>query len=182
MAPSFTTSRLLLRPRSLLDLEDCLAMDKDPLVTKFIPGPWADAVKHRTFVLARMRTIYPEGLGYWTVRENNAGQAFVGWVLLLPHDSVAGEIEIGWRFIRQKWGQGFATEAAAAVLNYGIKTLGLKRIVADIDPENTPSIKVAEKIGMQFTEHRNHDGWPARSYQIRLCEEPPTAPQNRFGS
>jgi hypothetical protein len=41
--PTFTTARLTLRRRTLADLDACLAMDRDPLVTKFIPGPWADA-------------------------------------------------------------------------------------------------------------------------------------------
>jgi hypothetical protein len=39
--PTFTTARLTLRPRTLADLDPCLAMDRDPLVTKFIHGPWA---------------------------------------------------------------------------------------------------------------------------------------------
>ena len=42
--PTFTTARLTLRPRTLGDLDACLAMDRDPLVTKFIHGPWANPV------------------------------------------------------------------------------------------------------------------------------------------
>lgn len=166
MLPIIDTSRLLIRPRTIQDLEQCVAMDRDPLVTKYVPGPWSDAAKHRAFVLSRMNCVYPDGLGYWSVMKKEETKAFLGWILLLPYQKIADEIEIGWRFIPRSWGKGFATEAASAVLQHAFETLRLEYIVADIDPRNTASIRVAEKIGMRFTENRNFDGEMARSYQI----------------
>ncbi len=49
---------------------------------------------------------------------------------------------------RSAWGQGYATEAATAVLNYAFQTLGLDRVIADINPHNAASLRVAEKLGM----------------------------------
>ncbi len=54
MRPAFDTPRVRLEPRTVADLDDCLVMDRDPEVTRFIPGPWADPVAHRAFVQARM--------------------------------------------------------------------------------------------------------------------------------
>ncbi len=60
------------------------------------------------------------------------------------------EIEIGYRLARSAWGLGYATEAAHAVRDYAFSTLGMKRLIAMIDPSNIASIHVAEKIGMQY--------------------------------
>src|SRR6516165_8607457 len=68
LLPSFQTSRLTLRQRTTADIEACLAMDRDPEVTRFmVGGPWADPVAHRAFVEARIHAVYPPGMGYWSV-------------------------------------------------------------------------------------------------------------------
>jgi hypothetical protein len=54
-------------------------MDRDPLVTKFIHGPWADPIAHQAFVEARIRHVYPAGMGYWSIF---ASTQFIGWILL----------------------------------------------------------------------------------------------------
>ncbi|MGJ8527730.1 GNAT family N-acetyltransferase [Maritalea sp.] len=156
MQPIFETERLIVRPRTKDDLEACLAMDRDPLVTKFIPGPWAVPDEHLAFVLARMNENYPAGMGYWAVTEKIAPDNFLGWIMLVPCDA-ENEGEIGWRFIRQSWGLGYATEAAEPVLRYALQTLKLSNIIAEIDAENHGSRKVAQKIGLHTTDPSNAD-------------------------
>lgn len=161
--PSFRTPRLDLTPRTLSDLEDCLAMDRDPQVTRFIPGPWRDPVAHRAFVLDRMTTAYPDGLGYWTIRERGEDR-FLGWILLIPLEGEEPTIETGWRLVRSAWGKGFASEAAEPVLAHGLRIAGDRLIVADIDPANAGSIRVAKKIGMTDIGEIGHDGLRARRF------------------
>jgi len=60
--------------------------------------------------------------------------------------------DIGYAFLPRAWGHGYAREAAGAVLVYGHSTLGLPRILAITDPENVPSIKLLEDLGMRFVE------------------------------
>ena len=60
------------------------------------------------------------------------------------------EVEIGYRLARSAWGHGYATEAASAVRTFAFTTLGIRRLIAIIDPSNAPSIQVAKKIGMQY--------------------------------
>jgi ribosomal-protein-alanine N-acetyltransferase len=62
-------------------------------------------------------------------------------------------VELGFHFARQYWGQGYATEAAGACLEWGFKELDRLRIVAIVDPENAASARVLQKIGME------RDGW-----------------------
>jgi len=146
--PALATERLLLRERSLADTDACLAMDRDPEVTRFVDGPWSDPAAHQAFVETRTRGPYADGLGYWTILERPE-QRFIGWVLLIPRDAEGPKIEIGWRLRRAAWGHGYATEAAKDVLRHGFTTLGLEEIVADIDPANAASRRVAEKIGLR---------------------------------
>ncbi|MCB8878403.1 GNAT family N-acetyltransferase [Acidisoma silvae] len=154
--PTFKTARLELRPRSVLDYQACVAMDRDPLVTQFIPGPWRNPVAHAAFVTARIHHAYPHGMGYWCVF-TPAG--FIGWILLAPEDLLGPEIEIGWRLVRSAWGQGFATEAARSVLDHALRTLRLKRIIADIDPANTASLGVATKLGFLPAGSVQYEAW-----------------------
>jgi len=144
-------------------------MDRDPEVTRFISGPWANPSEHRKFVVERMKSSYPDGLGYWSVIHTESHQ-FLGWVLLLPYMAVKDEIEIGWRFVRKYWGQGFATEAATEILGHAFPGLGLQLIVADINPLNLASMKVAGKLGLQPIADRLIEGEKLKSYQINATQ------------
>jgi RimJ/RimL family protein N-acetyltransferase len=158
--PVLHTARLRLRPRTLDDLEDCFAMDREPGTLEWVAWPgaaggWHDAAAHRAFIRERTLARYPEGLGYWIVARRERPEEFLGWVLLIPEDAhgprIAPEVEIGWRLPVAARGRGFAAEAARAVLNHGLGRLALPRIIADIRPENAASIRVAERIGMRST-------------------------------
>lgn len=127
-------------------------MDREPEMVRFIAEIGqllGDPAAHRAFVEARTRGPYPSGLGYWTLRRREEASDFLGWVLLIPINGQGPEVEIGWRLRRAAWGQGYASEAAAAVLRHGLGGLGLPEVVADIDPANLGSIRVAEKIGLR---------------------------------
>jgi RimJ/RimL family protein N-acetyltransferase len=163
--PTFKTARLVLRQRDLLDTNDCMEMDRDPEVHRFLSLPWSDPPRHRAFVEERTRGPYPVGQGYWTILFQDA---FVGWILLMPLDTVGPEIEIGWRLRRDAWGRGVATEAAAPILDHGLRALGLGRIIADIAPANAGSRRVAEKIGMR----RGHSVLTAHGAAIRYVAAP----------
>jgi RimJ/RimL family protein N-acetyltransferase len=152
--PTFTTARLIVRPRTLADTDALMAMDHDPEVTRFIPGPWADPVAHRAFTEHRTLGPYPAGMGYWSVCAKVQPDVLLGWVSLIPWETIGPRIEAGWRFRRAAWSQGYASEAAAPVVRHGLFALGLSQVIADIDPENLASIRVAEKLGFGPTDLR----------------------------
>jgi RimJ/RimL family protein N-acetyltransferase len=154
--PTFATARLTLRPRAIGDYDACLAMDRDPAVVRYIAGPWADAKAHAVFLRDRITRSYPDGLGYWCIFSKTSPHRFLGWVLLIPRDTIGPEVEIGWRLVGEAWGRGYAPEAAAAIVRHAFETVGLERIIAEIHPDNTRSARVAEKIGFRRVERGQH--------------------------
>lgn len=166
MQPSFETSRFRLRPRTIADTDACLAMDREPGVTRFVRGPWDDLLAHRAFIDARTRGPYPPGQGYWSITPLDAPERFLGWVLLIPADAVGPEIEIGWRLRPETWGQGVATEAALPLLRHAFETLDLEQVIADIDAPNRASSRVAEKIGMRLVGLVPSQDVPVHRYSI----------------
>lgn len=170
MSLIFETERLSIRPRTVADFESCLAMDRNPEVTKHIAGPWDDRAAHERFLEDRIQRNFGEGLGYWSIFSKADPGQFLGWILLIPYDGLGPKIEIGWRLNRLAWGKGYATEAAAPFVQHSFSNLKLPEIVADIDPGNIGSIRVAEKIGMKFVGDIHHEGQPLKSYLLTMAD------------
>ena len=145
------TKRLLLRRQRIEDLDDLWALYCDPEITKYIP----DAPRSRAEAKEELEwhmnghPRFPE-LGLWATIHKETGK-FVGRCGLLPW-TIDGqnEVEVAYTIAREYWGQGLASEAAQAILNYGFEHLNLLRLISLIDSENIASLKVAEKIGMTF--------------------------------
>jgi RimJ/RimL family protein N-acetyltransferase len=146
--PTFQTTRLTLRPRTVLDLPTCWQWIAILKSRDLFPDP-ADPELHEEFVGNRIEADYGKGHGYWSVFARTRPEEFLGWILLIPRDGDGPGIEIGWRFVREAWDKGFAIKAARPGLDHAFQTLGLRSVVADIHPANTSSMKVAAKIGMR---------------------------------
>jgi RimJ/RimL family protein N-acetyltransferase len=154
----------------MADFQACLAMDRDPEVTRHIAGPWNDREAHERFLEDRITRNFGEGLGYWSIFSKADPGQFLGWILLIPYDGLGPKIEIGWRLNRPAWGKGYATEAAAPFVRHSFLGLKLAEIVADIAPSNSASIRVAEKIGMKFVGDIRHGGQPLKSYLLTMAD------------
>ncbi len=88
------------------------------------------------------------GFGLYLVELKESGVS-IGMCGLLKRDSLP-DVDVGFAFLPGYWSQGFAFEAAAAVMAYGREVLGLRRIVAITSLDNAASIKLLEKIGLRF--------------------------------
>jgi hypothetical protein len=134
--PTFRTARLILRPRTIADYDACLAMDRRSGRGALHAGTMGGRAS-------------PPGIPARPHHPQTAPDRFLGWVLLIPRDAVGPEIEIGWRLVQAAWGQGYASEAAAAIVRHGFETTGLDRVIAEIHPEHVRSQRVAEKLGLR---------------------------------
>jgi RimJ/RimL family protein N-acetyltransferase len=88
------------------------------------------------------------GFGLFLVTVKDTGAA-IGICGLLKRDALE-DVDIGFAYLERYWGSGYAIEAAQAVMEFGLKTVGLTRIVAITAPHNEASIRLLEKLGMTF--------------------------------
>ena len=146
---SVETTRLRLRPRTLADFDANLAMDLEPEVGRYLyPFGRPSEAQLREKLKFQLGGEWPQPGGIWSV-EWRQRPSFLGWCGLFPLDGDAQIIEIGYRYSASTWGQGVATEAAAAVLAIGFDEFGFDPIVAVTHPDNGASQHVLEKIGLR---------------------------------
>ncbi len=138
------TERLFLRRFAEQDLDAFAGIVADEDVMRFMDGPrdrataWSDMTRILGHWVLR-------GYGMWALQEKHSG-ALIGRVGLWNPEGWPG-LEVGWLVARSRWGQGFATEAARASLEYAFDTVGADHVISLINPQNTASIRVAEKLG-----------------------------------
>jgi RimJ/RimL family protein N-acetyltransferase len=142
--PSFTTERLYLTARSLSDVEDCLRMDLDRRVTRFAFAAIEESEHCMRIRQAICEDVHPN-YGFWVARKKATG-IFTGWVYLKPFHGTY-TLEIGYRFRHDFWGQGFAAEAATAVIAHAFSSLGASCICAVTSSENLRSIALLKRLG-----------------------------------
>ena len=145
------TKRVLLRHFQMDDIDPLYAVYCDPEVRKFIPDAprsYRETQEELTYYLNCPPT-FPQ-LGLWAAIDKISGQ-FIGRCGLLPWViDQQKEVEVAYLIAKDYRNQGLATEVALAMVRYGFDQLNLTRLVCLIEHDNLASIKVAERIGMQF--------------------------------
>jgi ribosomal-protein-alanine N-acetyltransferase len=143
------TPRLTLRWMTDTDVDAHFDLFSDPEVTRYLGRPaWterAQAVEAVGKVLAH----YASGEAMRLGIELRATGALIGDAGLWRLDDANRRCDIGYSLARAHWGRGYAIEALEALLAHGFDTLGLNRVEADIDPRNTGSQRVLEKLGFR---------------------------------
>jgi RimJ/RimL family protein N-acetyltransferase len=143
------TERLVLRDWTEADAAPFAAMNADPRVMEFFPKPLSREESDEALA-GNQAQIDRNGYGKYATEESDKGR-FIGYVGLAPVDPAmpfAPAMEVGWRLTRTSWGEGYATEAARAVVAHAFGTLGLPSLVSFTTEWNLRSRRVMEKIGM----------------------------------
>jgi RimJ/RimL family protein N-acetyltransferase len=153
-----STDRLVLRQWRESDREPFAALNADPVVTEHFLSP---LTREQSDDLVDWFTakIDERGWGFWALEVRETGE-FIGFTgLSVPsfeaHFTPA--VEIGWRLVKEAWGNGYATEAAKAALAYGFGPAGLEEIVSFTATTNLPSQRVMQRIGMTHDEADDFD-------------------------
>jgi RimJ/RimL family protein N-acetyltransferase len=159
MRENIVTDRLILRDITEADAELLFELDADPEVMRYIPWRAPDVAWYRD----RIRTVHlPQQAHPWhgvrTVLDR-ASDEFLGWVFIRPAIESKGaqelgwtrrnEVEIGYRFRRSAWGRGIATESVMPLVRFALADAATTAIVACVLADNTRSLRVLEKLGLQ---------------------------------
>ena len=147
--------RVVLRQWRDDDRAPFAALNADPETMRYFPSTMS---RERSDAMVDWASglIEERGWGLWAVEVPGVAP-FVGFVGLNEPAFMPGVVEIGWRLLREHWGNGYATEAAREALRYGFEELELGEIVAFTVPANTRSRAVMERIGMTHDRSRDFD-------------------------
>jgi RimJ/RimL family protein N-acetyltransferase len=151
--PVVETERLRLRRHRVEDFAASCAIWTDPTVVRYITGKPLSTEDVWGRMLRYVGHWALQGYGFWAVEEKATG-AMIGDLGMaeFKRDVVPGfdgVPELGWVLAAQAHGKGYATEAVRAAVTWGERSLGTRRMVCIIDPENRASIRVAEKCGFR---------------------------------
>jgi ribosomal-protein-alanine N-acetyltransferase len=148
--PILCSPRLILRALRPTDLDDLYEYASDPEIDHFVPWEHYKNIDEARENLNEFLGEYEkDGLGAWGI-EHRADKKMIGIInTSIPH-RINRRVEIGYTISRAYWGQGLATEAVKALIEFGFETMNLVRIEAVVLPEHLASARVLVKSGMQF--------------------------------
>jgi [ribosomal protein S5]-alanine N-acetyltransferase len=148
--PSIETERLLLRPLSEGDAEFIFELVNDPSFIQNIGDrnvrTLDDAKRYITS--GPVASYVKNGFGLYRVELKETGEP-IGMCGLIRRNTL-NDVDLGYAYLPRYWSKGYAIEAALAMKQYARETVGLKRLVAVVDPQNSGSIRLLEKLGMKF--------------------------------
>lgn len=140
------TQRLYLRKFLPCDAEGLYNLNLDTDVIKYTGDSKFSSLEDAQTFIASYHEYEKNGYGRWSVVRKDSGE-FIGWCGLKLNEE--NMIDLGFRIFKKDWNKGFATEAAAACIEYGFEVLKLNTIIGRSLKKNIASIKVLEKIGMK---------------------------------
>jgi RimJ/RimL family protein N-acetyltransferase/uncharacterized protein YdhG (YjbR/CyaY superfamily) len=146
----FETPRLIFREFKISDVDTLAPILADPEVMRYSPtGPLTKRQTHKR-IEEFIKSYRENGFGKWAViiKEESNLVGYCGIALEVVNDKPVREM--GYRFDRRYWGQGLATEAAAATRDYVFRRLKFQSLTGFVELGNKASIRVLEKIGMQY--------------------------------
>ncbi|MCU7555265.1 GNAT family N-acetyltransferase [Alteromonas sp. ASW11-19] len=157
------SERLSFEPVSEKDAEFLWSIDQDEEVMRFLNGGKKTTREEVTGVfIPRIKAFSNPALGWgvWRVTEKATSED-VGWILVRPMlfftaTPQTDNLELGWRFKRHTWGRGLATEAARTVRD-ALFDMGVEKFSATATPDNTASIAVMKKLGMEYSHEIDYE-------------------------
>lgn len=147
LTPTLYTKRLLLRPFAEADTDTIFSLQSNPTVLRYWDAPpYSEQAQAERFI-ANCKKMAVEGRGVRLAIEQSDDNQFIGWCSFFNWNPDYRSAGIGFCFDEPVWGQGYATEAAGAVLQWAFDSLDLNRVQAEADTRNIGSARVLEKLG-----------------------------------
>ena len=146
--PVLETARLRLRPYRTGDAADIYVVYSDPAVTRYWSFPAWTAIAQAHAYLAQRQAMEVPAVLAWAIAERDSDR-LVGTTTLFSLNGPQRRAEVGYSLARDVQGRGYAAEALRGAIGYAFDALALERIEADVDPRNTASWSLLEKLGFR---------------------------------
>lgn len=158
------TERIIMRQLTIADAADFYSLNLDEAVLQYTGDQPFESIQTATDFLANYDQYSRYGVGRLAVIDKVTSE-FLGWCgLKFSNDK--NEYDIGFRFYKKHWNKGYATETARECLDYGFKQLHIEKIVGRAMAANFGSIKVLEKLGMNYKESFDFEGKEGVIYDL----------------
>ena len=155
--PNLVTERLYLRPITTDDINFIFELFRRRETNKYSEHPDLKTLDEaREMYESYLRPGFENH--FRVIIEDKETGTFMGTIGLYKYTSAHKRAEIGYDLLKDYWGNGYITESVRAIINYGFNDLGLIRIEATVDPENSRSIRVLERTGFK------HEGTLLKKY------------------
>lgn len=155
------TERLILREFMDKDALSFYQLNEDEEVIKYTGDSAFTSLAEAEIFIREYDEYRKEGFGRWAVMEKREDR-FLGWCGLKRNEE--NHIDLGFRFYREEWGKGYATESARACVEYGFGEIGISCIVGRAIKENVASIRVLQKVGMEYWKEGSCQGMEGAVY------------------
>jgi RimJ/RimL family protein N-acetyltransferase len=144
------TPRLLLRPVEAADLPDLMEVNGDPEVTRFLPYDTWKSLEDGEAWFARSAALGVSGTGQLFALVAKPEPKVLGTLVLFRFDEASRRVELGYVLGRPHWGKGLMAEAIRAACACAFDDFGIRRIEAEVNPENLASCALLTKVGFVF--------------------------------
>ena len=139
--------RITLREVHARDLPDLMEVNGDPEVTQFLPYVTWQSLADPSAWLERMQNLMATGSAKQLVIVRNADKKVIGTALLFKYEEGSNRLELGYALGRAYWQQGYATEALRALLANVFITMHVRRVEAEVNPNNIASNALLRSLG-----------------------------------
>ena len=157
------TPRLDLEPLAAGHLDDLMAVNGDDRVTRFLPyATWASRLDAEAWYLRMLGLQEAGGTQQLVLRRRSDARA-IGTLLLFRFDEASRRAELGYALGADFWGQGYMGEAVRGACAHAFGTLGLRRLEAEVNPDNGPSCRLLARVGFQH-EGTLRQRWTAKGH------------------
>jgi RimJ/RimL family protein N-acetyltransferase len=161
------TERLRLEPIADRHYDGMRKMSTDPEVMRFLNKGRPQSEEETRAGIERIKRRWEEwGYSWWALIE--IGSSDMVGAACLQHLALddAQPLEIGWRLTRDNWGKGYASEAARSIVRHAFDTVGVDEVFAVAHPDNAASIRVMQRLGMQYCGIETHYDMPCVVYRL----------------
>lgn len=164
------TERLRLRELTVKDVGNLQGIFSDPEAMRYYPSTF-DVERTQQWIQWNRESYQANGYGLWALEDKHTSEFLGECGITIQNVEGAPEDEIGYHVLRTHWNKGYASEAAQACRDHAFTKLGKDRLISWMIPDNLPSRRVAEKIGMSLEkEVVNNRGTASVVYAIHKAD------------